>query len=301
MKVELLTHTPDPLRLMYAQTRGTTTSKGFGAVYVNPERFFPRALRERLAECPECTEKLSRKEMVRLVTEAIRAGHLSVTRGATFTFSVECSRSAGRQLLRHTVGVAWEEMSQRYVKLAKRETVARLEQLIVDEDFAGAVAAYGEFFVIPPHIAAEDSALAWRWFEVRLEEIEQYVREIEAGVPAEDARENLPNCTKTQMISTWTFEALKNFLAKRLCTRAQLPARTLAKEMRKQVLGVVPWAGPDLTVQCLPACICPEARPDGCPLLAENGGNVLRKEQAYAAIQAHVRQLKALPALTPTP
>lgn len=297
MKVNLIQHTEQPLRLMYAQTRGTTTSKGFAEVWENPTKFFPKKTRQAVESLeyegtyPEYVKAVN-DEMIRLVDDALFAGHTSVSRGVSFTFGISCSRSTGRQMLRHVVGVAWEEMSQRYVKLANKDTLARLSS-VLGSSFGDICDAYSEYFEIPEHIYSEDSAYSRDWFKLRLGEVERYLSEILSGVPAEDARENLPNCTRTEMICTMSFEALKTFLAKRLCTRAQEPIREVAKQMRKQVVGEFPWTGKHLTVQCLPACICPESNPMGCPLLAENGGNVLRKEQALDSVRQTVRELKA--------
>ena len=125
---------------------------------------------------------------------------------------------------------------------------------------------------------------SYDWFSLRIQELEIYLDEIEAGVPLEDARDNLPGCMRTELIGTFSFEALKNLLAKRLCTRAQQPIRQIAKQMRKSVTDNHPWLGKHLTVQCLPMRICPEQRPGDCPLLKDNGGQVWRKEQAFTIL-----------------
>jgi|GEM_PF-5639839 len=313
MKVELLTHTPDPLHLMYAQTRGTTTSQGFATVFEAPARFFPKAARaerdqlvaayddaqamEGLSAAHDAIDALDRREMIRVVMDAIEAGHLSVTRSSHFTFSFTVSRSTGRQMLRSVVGVSWEEMSQRYVKLLNWEYAEALDGLIeesVNKPSSGALVCehLARVFEVPEHIQSGKPMDIRRWARVRLEEITAYLGEIDRGAKAEDARENLPNCTLTQMIGTFSFEALKHFLAKRLCTRAQAPIRGVAKEMRKLVLSVIPWAAPALAIQCIPSGICPESRPDGCALLLENGGRILRKKHAKDVLDAYVRQQK---------
>ena len=301
---------------MYAQTRGTTTDKGFAEVYHTPERFFPKAVREKIAgnkmsmflsaeHLRAENGVIATREMQRLVTEAITDGHLSVTRGVSFTFTFTVSRSEGRQMLRHVIGFAWEEMSQRYVKLITRQYLSDLAFLNGQVQSRAAVKEEAPFevqlieklervFIVPPHIKQATGFNLTNWTAVRLVEMEQYLDEIADGVPVEDARENLPNCTKTQMIATVGFEALRTFLGKRLCTRAQAPVRETAKAMRKLVLAGFPWMAPHLTVHCLPSRICPESRPGDCPLLADHGGNVLRREQAQDAITAHIKTLKAL-------
>ena len=115
LKAQLLTHTPDPVRLLYAQTRGTTTSAGFAAAYDEPIRFFPKAVKQARGELlltevahpnlnlDDILEAFDRSEMIRLVDDALTAGHWSVARGVSFTFAFSVSRSEGRQMLRHVV------------------------------------------------------------------------------------------------------------------------------------------------------------------------------------------------------
>lgn len=295
---------------MYAQTRGTTTSKGFAAVYNNPQGFFPKAVREEYAAAEKQSLSHVRQiEMIRLVDDAIFANHLSVTRGVKFTFAFECSRSTGRQMLRHVVDFYWEEMSQRYVKLLNPgwltkvdERLKEFEPPIYNSDWQDRwFAELSELMEGPFVLPASWSDMARyeqiAWMRVRAAEVGQYLAEIASGIAAEDARENLPNCTKTQMIATAGFEAIKTFLGKRLCTRAQEPVREIAKAMRKQIVSHHPWMGKHLTVHCLPHRICPEARPDDCALLLENGGNVLRKAQAQDAITAYTKEYRVCPAL----
>jgi len=211
-------------------------------------------------------------------------------------------------MLRHVVGVGWEELSQRYVKLLNRDYSTLLNSLRDEYEFyatgadvraaeirANLLEHLGKVFEVPPHISEANYRDLTDWAEVRYQEVNQYLSEIAKGTPPEDARENLPNCTLTQMIGTFTFEAMKNFLAKRLCTRAQLPIRRAAKEMRKQVASQFPWMARHLNIQCTDFGICPEQRPDGCQLLVENGGNIWREEQAARLLRESVKAYKSKP------
>ncbi len=236
MRVRLMAHHPEPLRAIFAQARLCTSPHGFahwyGAGYPGDER------------------------ALALVRKVLESGHWSVTRGVTFTFSIEgISRACSHQLVRHTVGVAHEQQSQRYVE--------------VDTD-------RGDWYVVPPEIRADREALDR--FQAQMAAAARTYRDLLArGVPPEDARFVLPNATKTNLVSTFSFEALKNFLAQRLCTRAQWEIRTLAKEMRREVVRRWPWMGPYLTIKCRPGqpgSLCPERWARDCPLLRANGGRV---------------------------
>jgi thymidylate synthase (FAD) len=189
---------------------------------------------------------------VQLVTDTLNSGHWSVSRGVTFTFSIAgVSRACGNQLVRHVQGVSWEQQSQRYKK--------------VDTD--------SDWHITPPAIAANPEA-ALEYERSMREAADAYARLLALGIPGEDARMVLPNAARTNLVSTWSFEAMRNFLGQRLCTRAQWEIREVAKHMRKEVVGRFPWAAPFLTIKCIPLGLCVEHNPGDCPLLDKNGGRI---------------------------
>ena len=95
MDVHVLTHTPDPLRVIYTAAR-TCYSAG------------------RPSELWE--ESPSRERMERLIHQVVESGHHSVLEHVSFTFSVEgISRSCSHQLVRHRLA-SYSQQSQRYVK-----------------------------------------------------------------------------------------------------------------------------------------------------------------------------------------
>jgi thymidylate synthase (FAD) len=236
MQIKLVSHTPDPLTMIYAQTRMTTTKGDFAEIYHN---------------------NASTERKIQLVRDALHSGHWSVSRGVTFSFSIAgISRACSHQLVRAVQGVSHEQQSQRYKKV----------------DVAS------DWFVVPPSLSAgspDDNAERHFIYERLMQQAAAAYQELlDSGLAAEDARLVLPNAAKTNLVSTFSFEALKNFLGQRLCTRAQWEIRELAKQMRKETLKVVPWAGEFLTIKCIPLGICTEMNPAGCPLLREQGGKI---------------------------
>jgi thymidylate synthase (FAD) len=236
MNIKLVSHTPDPLTMIYAQARMTTTRGDFAEIYHN------NATTER---------------KIQLVRDTLNAGHWSVTRGVSFSFSIAgISRACSMQLLRSVQGVSHEQQSQRYKKVD------------VNDDW----------FITPPSLSqgsAEENAQRQAIYaQLMQQSATAYQALLDCGLPAEDARMVLPNAARTNLVSTFSFEALKNFLGSRLCTRAQWEIRELAKQMRKEVLKVTPWAGPFLTIKCIPLGICTETNPAGCALLQEQGGKI---------------------------
>lgn len=311
-KVTLLECTDNPLKSIWARTRGTTTFKGFDKVWETPEKFYPKKVRNELTvvfgELETSTDSFSyekgltdiaHNEQLRLVQEALRAGHWSVSRGVSFTFAINCSRNESLQLLRHVQGIAHEQSSMRYVSFTEENYIQKLDtatwefqQNFVQEKKESLLKVLNEAFVVPETLISAENFLLRDWSWLRLNELTRYQDEIENGIPKEDARDNLPGCARTNLISSFSFEALKNFLAKRLCTRSQSHIRETAKQMRKLAVSKFPWMSEFLTIQCIPTGICPETHYKDCPLICSNGGNILPQELANEVLKEYVKTIK---------
>jgi thymidylate synthase (FAD) len=92
MRVQLLTHTPDPEQVVAAAARLC---------------YSDASITQLLEQAPEQAAKLLRK--------VVGMGHLSVLEHASFTFGIEgISRACSHQLVRHRIA-SYSQQSQRYV------------------------------------------------------------------------------------------------------------------------------------------------------------------------------------------
>ena len=80
----------------------------------------------------------------------------------------------------------------------------------------------------------------------------------------EIARTVLPIGVATECNIAVNIECLIHLANIRLCTRAELPIRTIIKEMVKQVVEVEPRYKPYLVPQCVKLGYCPEDNKE-CP------------------------------------
>ena len=233
MKVTLVTHHPDPIRQIWSQARICYSESTF-------------------AECWEERYPGPEKALV-LIRKVLSSGHWSVTRGVTFTFSVDgVSRACSHQMVRSTIGVSTEQQSQRYLKI----------------DVEG-----NDWYVLPPSIRGTPQEPMFR--EQMRAAARTYQALLQAGVAAEDARFVLPNACRTNLVMTFSLEALRNFCGQRLCTRAQWEIRAVAKQMRHEVVARVgPFFGEIVTIKCIPTMTCSEEFGEDCGLLTHNGGRV---------------------------
>lgn len=173
----------------------------------------------------ELSENMSDEKVRSFLQKLVDLGHESPIEHASFTFAIEgISRACSHQLVRHRLA-SYSQKSQRYVQ---------------EDQFQ---------YVIPPSYA--DKGIEDR-FEERMKIIQQWYNEdIEAGVPKEDARYNLPNACQTQLMVTMNARELWHFFRLRCCLRAQWEIRAVAESMLCEAKKVAPL----LFEKAGPACV----------------------------------------------
>ncbi len=172
------------------------------------------------------------------------SGHTSGSRCEYFKFKISgISRSCSLQLNRHEVGVVKNQQSQRYC----------------DMNNIG--------FVIPKKI--RDNKVALAIMEDIIEQSKTAYKQIQTALIAdgnkqEQANENarfvLLEACETKGTWAFTYEALLNFMHKRLCTRSQDEINELAKLMKQEVVSVLPELENDLVSSCEYLTWCPESK-----------------------------------------
>src|SRR3989475_2239733 len=177
--VKLLTHTPDPIRVMYVAFR-TCYSK-----------FSPQQI------CPDIESgKISEGKMNSFIFDKRKSGPSWPRTQVYFTFAVSgLSRAASHQLVRHNNGITFDQQSQRYYAFK-------------EADFP---------YVVPE--TWERAGLRDEYVAFMRRVGELYDQALKAGVPAEDARFLLPNAASTNLTFTVNFEEFLHIADLRLCWR----------------------------------------------------------------------------------
>lgn len=211
----------------------------------DPERVAAAASRQCYSRHPatKAYSEFGEEEIKKQLGVILKNGHLSVLEHASFTFAVEgISRACSHQLVRHRIA-SYSQQSQRYVKLNDIE------------------------FIVPERIAAD--SVSRKLYAEALECCrDAYLRLVEGGIPAEDARYILPNATPTKIVVTMNARALINFFELRCCLSAQWEIRKLAEEMLRLVKGVAPTIFGGAGPFCVTRRTCPEGKYD-CPRWVE--------------------------------
>ena len=209
LKVRLLTHTPDPQKIMAAAAK---------LCYAR-------------ADIDSVMDGLTPGKTDDFIDMLSSLGHESPMEHMTFTFGIEnVSRALLAQITRHRMA-SFSVQSQRYVKETDFE-------FIVPPAIAEDKAASDKYLQTMADIAKSYNELA---------DILK-TRYISEGMDAraaekkaiEDARFVLPNACTTKMIVTMNARSLLNFFKLRCCSRAQWEIRELATRMLMLVKEVAP-------------------------------------------------------------
>ena len=218
LKVKLISHTPEPERLIAAAAKLCYSESDAASIF----------------------EDLTPEAVDKFLNVLMNMGHTSPVEHVNFTFSVEgVSRSLTHQLVRHR-HASYSQKSQRYV------TEGGFDYIVPPEIAADAecAALYWK--------AMEDAQSAYDELVERL--IASGRTEKEAY---EDARYVLPNACETKIVVTMNVRELLHFFNVRGCNRAQWEIMELAYQMWLLCLDVAPNLFKNAGPSCL-NWKCPE-------------------------------------------
>ncbi len=210
MQVTLIDYARDPLEKLYSAFR------------VCYSQDTPQEIWAKIAE-----GKISKEKIQRFVGERLRTAHASPLEQVVFWFAISgVSRSLSHQLVRHRIGISFEQQSQRYVKFRDGK---------ID-------------FVLP--LSWEQAGMREEFNELasRIEKI--YQKALATGIPAEDARFVLPNATPTNFHIMVNFQEMLHICDLRLCVRAQWEIRKMVALMRLEIRRVLPELAAYLQPKC---------------------------------------------------
>lgn len=183
----------------------------------------------------------------------LKSGHFSGSRHLHFVFELEnIPRSAVDQLVRHNIGFVTNVQSLRYCNKDGKVSIYAAPELLDNpymmktiQDQENIVNA--QYNYIQSHL--EDS-------------------NIKGEKANEIARTILPIGISTSCNIAVNIECLIHLANVRLCTRAELPIRTIVKQMVDQVVEVEPRYKFLLVPQCKKLGYCPEGNEE-CPRYKE--------------------------------
>lgn len=234
MKVTILSHTPEPEKLIAAAAKLCYASADIDSLF----------------------SSLTTDKVESFIARLEALGHESPFEHVSFTFGIEgVSRALLAQITRHRIA-SFSVQSQRYVDKEGFDYIippaieANEEaKSIFIEAMEADRAAYSKLAALLEKDALERLAADGQTGP----EAEKAARK----ASYEDARSVLPNACDTRMVMTMNVRSLYNFFSLRCCNRAQWEIRALASEM----LRLVRREAPLLFAHAGPGCVrgaCPE-------------------------------------------
>lgn len=222
--VELLSHTPDALSLVYAAFRQCYHSGFVGDMW-------PRL----------CAGDIPKEKQAAFVAEIMASGHTSPIEHVTFTFALEgISRALSHQLVRHRIA-SYSQQSQRYVDGSHFDYI--LPPAIAANDAARACF----------EACMDDIGAAYRALHEILEQ-----HGAKGAKANEDARFVLPQAAETRIVVTMNCRSLLNFFEHRVCQRAQWEIRGVASQMLAICRDILPEIFALAGARCERLGYCPE-------------------------------------------
>lgn len=130
--------------------------------------------------CYKSEDAITEDSSVKFVEMIMKRGHESVLEHASASVRFVCDRGVTHELVRHRL-CAFSQESTRYCNYGK-------------EKFGG------EISVIEPPELTEQQFMMWQETMFQIEEV--YLKMISQGVSPQIARSVLPNCLKTEIVTT---------------------------------------------------------------------------------------------------
>ena len=235
--VELLSHTPDPEKVIATAAKLCYSSSDIGSLY----------------------DGLTPEKSAEFVDKLIGMGHESPIEHISFTFGIEgISRACSHQLVRHRIA-SYSQQSQRYVNMDKFAYVT--PQSIQNDDYATQL--YDSTMALLTNRYKELHDVLVSNFTAQLVADgmdEDKARSKAEKMANEDARYILPNACETKIIVTMNARSLFNFFSLRCCNRAQSEIRTVAEQMFRLVYKLAPTLFAHAGAPCVVTGRCPEGQ-----------------------------------------
>ena len=228
LKVKLLSHTPDPEKVVATAAKLCYSSSD-------------------IEHISEGLDEVSTQNFIKRLADL---GHESPMEHVSFTFGVEgVSRSLLAQITRHRIA-SYSVKSQRYVTEGQF-------CYVIPPEISNDEKLRGKYVETMEYLQRQYDELA---LSLKQKHIDEGMSDKAAEKAAiEDARFVLPNACETKIVMTFNARSLMNMFRHRCCERAQWEIRAMADEMLRLVREVAPT----LFLNSGPGCVsgpCPEGR-----------------------------------------
>lgn len=272
MKVKLIGYTKDAINIMYTAARTCYSSKSPIEIFNEGRTTLDFDYNTvDIIKDPGFTEGMIQEDIDKkwkLVKKVLDSGHQSIAEHVYFTFAIEgISRACSHQLVRHRSGIVFSQQSQRYVEIKEdlNDINDYIYEITIMQECEEDVIRYFKQILSKYFVDVDDD----NYYGYGLA-LKHYLQAIKNGAKAEDARNFLPNATKTSITMSVNFRELIHICNLRLCSRAQKEIRDLCTLFKQNIHQVEPLLCTYLVPSCESLGVCMEAHSCGRkPLLKD--------------------------------
>lgn len=161
--------------------------------------------------CYKSEDRITANSDVKFIHTIVDSGHHSVLEHAIITIVATVNRGVSHEWVRHRIG-SYSQESTRYCNYSK-------------DKFGG------EITVIKPCFFEEGSGLYSVWYHGCKEAELNYFTLLGAGATPEEARDVLPNATKTEIVVTFNIREWRHFLKLRTGKASHPQIREIAMKI----------------------------------------------------------------------
>lgn len=213
--------------------------------------------------CYKSEDLITETSASKFVSGLMKSKHESVIEHASITVRLVGSRSMTHQLVRHRLA-AYSQESQRFCNYSKDKHGSELT--FIDPMFYINGIRYNHKTFVSILEESGDGDIPEKWmnivkaycdFEETCLNIENSYMEMieEYGAKAEDAREILPNASKTEIVATYNLRVWRHVFRERALNRhAQFQIRYLTQGLLKEFNAVLPEIFSDLVKELDEKC-----------------------------------------------
>ena len=229
LRVELLSMTAEPVKVIYAACRQCYAAKFSYEIYKG------------------CFDEADQSKQAEFIKEIVKSGHETPLEHVSMSFAVEgVSRTCTHQLVRHRLA-SYSQQSQRYVKEFDFDyivppSIKQDKKLL--EIFESTMRHIQDSYVSIVNMLRQKGKKSESCYE--------------------DARFLLPGAAETKIVVTMNCRELIHFFKVRCCTRTQWELRRLAGAMRDICKKAIPAVFEKADAKCASLEYCPEGAKFTC-------------------------------------
>lgn len=193
--------------------------------------------------CYKSEDKITTDSAGPFVARLIRSGHESVLEHASATVRIITSRRVTHQLVRHRIA-SYSQESQRYCDYGGkvRFIIPEWMQDVPYDDMVN-----GTMINWEGRVPVMVGSCAMRWLYACDDAAATYMDLRQCGLPPEDARDVLPNCTATEIVTSMNFRAWRHAFKERTAKNADKEMRRVMRPLLDQFKARIPVVFDDIT------------------------------------------------------